>query len=367
MAVKTSRFVALGFVVSSLVACGSGAATPGEDGAISLADARSNADSSAVEDSGAREDSAAVEDGGAREDSGISTTDSGAPMEAPVVIDARDIPADAALYTLDRTRFGVREVGRAIERALSVSPRPDNVIVYVHGRACGGGGEPDKSLGGAMPELARDYSSAPIMLFWPGSDDSCPLGFPEERARASGPALAAVLGDLYNYRLANRASLTGVRFTLVTHSMGSLVLEAASSVGGVASIPASAFETMVINAGASAANGHAAWLSRVTLSAQRFVTVNNGDNVLTAAGIGRGTRLGKSVASVPLTPAWDYVDFSANDVNHAYYLVSGQRGAGMTAFYQRVMNGLAVDFSTASGVGTNSTRDGANVHVFNGR
>lgn len=365
---NNARLLALGILGSSVFACGPSPSTPVEDGAISPSDARSADDATRSNPDAEAPDS----DGSTLEDGGISQPDGATPDDAsmtatPVVIDARNIPPEAALFTLDRTRFGVREIGRAIDRALSASPRPDNVIVYVHGRACGGGGEPDKSLGGAMPELARDYTSAPIMLFWPGSDDSCPLGFPEERARASGPALAAVLGDLYNYRVANRASLAGVRFTLLTHSMGSLLLEAASGVGGFSSIPASALETVVINAGASAASAHNAWLARVGVSAHRFVTVNQGDNVLTAAGIGRGTRLGKSVASASLAAAWDYVDFGANDVNHAYYVASGQNGAGMIAFYQRVMNGLSVDFTTAPGIDANSTRDGAGVHVFNGR
>ncbi len=140
-----------------------------------------------------------------------------------------------------------------------------------------------------------------------------------------------VVGDLYNDRLANPARVAGVRFTLVTHSMGSLVLEAATAVRGFATVSSSAFETVVINSAASAATGHNAWFARVGLSRRRYVTVNNGDNVLTAAGIGRGTRLGKSITGVPLASGVDYADFDANNVNHAYDLVSGQSGAGMRA------------------------------------
>jgi len=144
------------------------------------------------------------------------------------------------------------------------------------------------------------------------------------------------------------------------------VLEAATSVGGFASIPSTAFETLVINASASAARAHDGWLSRVGVSALRFVTVNNGDNVLTAAGIGRGARLGKSIDGVTLARDFDYVDLDANNGNHAYYVVGGQSGAGMRAFYQRVMNGLPFEFVGAAGVGSNASRDGARVHVFNG-
>ncbi len=289
------------------------------------------------------------------------------PPDAPeaVVIDARGIPSAAALYTTDRARFGIRDIAGALDHVLTGSS-VDNVILYVHGRGCGGGGEPNKSLTEVMPSLARDYTSAPVMLFWPGSDDGCPLGFPEARAREAGAALAVVLGDLYRYQLEHPAAAS-VHFTLITHSMGSLVLEAASSVSGVSRLPSSLFHTAVINSGASAASDHAAWVSRVTFSRAVFTTVNNSDLVLTAAGVGRSARLGKSLAGVRLAPGFVYVDFSANSVNHAYYLVSGQSGAAMMAFYQRVMNGLTFDFNASSGVGAHEMRDGALVQHFNGR
>lgn len=283
----------------------------------------------------------------------------------PVVIDSRGIPAAAALYTTDRTRFGIRDIAGALDHTLA-GASVDNVILYVHGRGCGGGGEPNKSLNEAMPALARDYTSVPIMLFWPGSDDGCPLGFPEARAREAGPALAVVLGDLYRYQL-EHPRVASIQFTLLTHSMGSLVLEAATAVSGVSRLPASLFATTVINSGASAAPDHATWVSRVTFSRAVFTTVNNGDSVLTAAGLGRSTRLGKSITGVRLASGSQYVDFTANNVNHAYYIASGQSGAGMRAFYQRVMNGLSFDFAASTGVGTREMRDGATVQRFNGR
>lgn len=102
------------------------------------------------------------------------------------------------------------------------------------------------------------------------------------------------------------------------------------------------------------------------VGALQFVTTTDGDNVLRAAGIGRGTRLGRDVSGESRTPAFAYVDFTANDVNHAYYLADGQSGPAMLAFYQRVMNGLAFDFAASSGVMPVAMRDGASVYVFNG-
>lgn len=282
---------------------------------------------------------------------------------APVVIDPTGIPPAAALYTTDRVRHDVRAIGEVLDAALA--PSVTSVILYVHGRGCGGGGEPQKSLDGALPDLERDYGGRAVMLFWPGSDDACPLGFPEARARAAGPALAVVMGDLAAYAASHPARVAGVRFTLITHSMGSLVLERAVTVGGVAQLPP-VFDTVIVNSAASAAPGHAAWVGAVGVGRARYVTVNGGDDVLAAAGVGRATRLGRSIDGVGLAAGVDYVDFTASGVDHAYYLIGGQHGAGMTAFYRAVMTGRAYDLAHAPGIASHTQRDGARVHVFDG-
>lgn len=346
--------------------CGDDATTAPPDAARPADAARPSSDVAGV-DAAPPDDVAVTRDAIAPPDALAPPDVTSPPADAaatPVVIDGSRVPAGAALYTGDRTRFGVRDLAGALDRALA-GARVDNVIFYVHGRGCGG--EPEKSLSEAMPALTRDYTSAPILLFWPGSDDACPLGFPEARAREAGPALAVALGDLQRYKIEHATRVAGVQFTLLTHSMGSLVLEAATAVAGVSRLPANLLATTVVNAGASAAPDHAPWLARVTFSRAVFTTVNGGDRVLLAAGLGRATRLGRSITGARLAAGVHYVDFSANNVNHAYYVVSGQSGAAMTAFYQRVMNGLPFDFAASAGVAANELRDGAAVHRFNGR
>ncbi|MBL8605713.1 MAG: hypothetical protein JNL38_00270, partial [Myxococcales bacterium] len=43
---------------------------------------------------------------------------------------------------LPQTPFAVTKIGDAVEALLAAKPSLANVIVFVHGRACGGGGEP---------------------------------------------------------------------------------------------------------------------------------------------------------------------------------------------------------------------------------
>ena len=173
-------------VIPLLVGCGDDATTAPPDAARPADAARPSSDVAGV-DAAPPDDVAVTRDAIAPPDALAPPDVTSPPADAaatPVVIDGSRVPAGAALYTGDRTRFGVRDLAGALDRALA-GARVDNVIFYVHGRGCGG--EPEKSLSEAMPALTRDYTSAPILLFWPGSDDACPLGFPEARAREAGP------------------------------------------------------------------------------------------------------------------------------------------------------------------------------------
>ncbi len=279
------------------------------------------------------------------------------------VPDPGSLLSDSRLYTTDGSEFLIDEAGEAFVHAMASGA--DNLILYVHGRGCGGGGEPQKSLSGAMPELESDYSSGAIMFNWPGSDVGCPLGFPEDEARAAGASLAHTLHVLAYFKSRNAALFNELRLTFITHSMGSLVLEQALSDDPLA-LPSSLFHTAMIGSSASARSGHATWVAKATLAETLYVSVNAGDSVLTAAAALGGARLGKSVEGEPLAANALYVDFTASDVNHAYYLHGGQSGAHMTAFYDQVMNGLPFGFNATAGVSEVEERDGTFIYHFDG-
>lgn len=353
--------------------CGEGAASvfpqpPAQpaDGSVPGGDDAGVSESS---DSGAAIDV----DAGLVEDAGLVTaTDAGldaGPADAgPPLPDAGAAWPDpgpmtsaARLYTSDGTSFTIDQVHAALSHAL-VGQSTRHVIFYVHGRACGGGGEPTKSLGGAIPELQADYSARVVMFSWPGSSSGCPLGFPETEARSSGPALRHTLHKLAAQLGAQ--PVAGLTLTLITHSLGNIVLEEA--LGGTTSPwPPALFRTVVLNSSATAASGHQPWLSRLSFSSNVYVSVNSADSVLGAAGVGRPTRLGKSIDNVTLAVNAKYVDFSAADVNHAYYLHGGMKGAGMRSFYDAVLGGRA--WTPVTGFLTRTeSRNGTVVYVFNG-
>jgi hypothetical protein len=270
------------------------------------------------------------------------------------------------LYALPHHTYQIGHLAVALDTLLAETPDVDNVILYVHGRACGGGGEPGKSLAEVMPPLETDYQARALMIYWPGSDDSCPLGFPEDRARAAGPALVQILTELATYEHDLPGRFAARHLTLITHSLGNIVLEQAAESGALAPLPGDVFDTVMLASSATALAGHAAWLPSVAFSPHIYVSVNDGDQVLTAAGIGRGTRLGKNLGTETLAANASYVDFTASNVNHRYFIASGQHGAHMQAFYQDVMNGRAYDFAASTGITKVDHRDGASIYTFDG-
>lgn len=310
-------------------------------------------------------------DGAPRPTSDAAALDaSGSDAETSVDADAPDVvgPApnfDSRLYLLPKKEFKIGQLEAAVDAALAAHPGVDNLVLFVHGRSCGGGGEPTKSLDSVVPDMEKQYTSAVVMFFWPGSDAGCPVGFPDSEARAAGPALRYALGALQAYARKNAAKLAGVKLTLLTHSMGNLVLE--SALGKATGLAPSLFASVILNSSATALAGHAAWLSRLDFATSVYVTVNGGDKVLLAAGTGRGTRLGRDLGTERLTSRASYVDFSAAGVNHQYYVASGQKGAHMPAFYQAVMNGRPYDFAGSGAIDRTTTRDGATVYVFDGK
>jgi hypothetical protein len=204
------------------------------------------------------------------------------------------------------------------------------------------------------------------MFVWPGADQGCPLGFPEDQARASGPAFAHTLRRLAYFEQQSPDALSGYARTLITHSMGNLVLEQAME-GDALVLPSALFDTMMVGSSATARAGHQAWLSQVDFSPALYVSENEHDVTLLEASLLVGPRLGQNVDGVTLASNAVYVDFTASSVDHNYFVHSGQDGSHMMAFYDTIMNGLPFDFASAAGIASVEARDGTHVYYFDGQ
>jgi hypothetical protein len=227
-----------------------------------------------------------------------------------------------------------REIAAAFARSAPAKP----IVLYVHGR----GNEPSKSLKeGILQRLADEYGVNPILFTWPSGEGL----FPESRARDAGPALGDVLGQLREFRA---SSLEGLKVTMLTHSMGSFVLEGFLK-DYQGDLPGGLFDSVVISSSSSTVDDHAAWVEKINFSPKVFITYGHDDPMLSVAGFGMGTaRLGKHGARQKddkerVARNAFYVDFGQALAEHRYFVGNGKQ-ACVYHFFNESLNGRQPDF-----------------------
>ncbi len=225
-----------------------------------------------------------------------------------------------------------------------------NFILFIHGR----GDHPRKAKQKKLLErLEKEYSAKVIMFHWPSKSDW--FGFPEEEARGSAGHLLSVIKQLQKYKESNQKKVKGISINLLTHSMGSFVLEELVSSGTINQCD-NLFDTVLISASASASSIHAKWVKNLNIARNVYITFNESDAVLTNAGILRRSRcLGKGLQTstgkeFELSDNCKYLDISNTGVNHRYYLKSGQnKNKYLTLFYQMTLNGKSINLDAYDG------------------
>lgn len=275
----------------------------------------------------------------------------------------------------DNQKFAVENISTALDGLLARSGDTKTIILYVHGRAAGEEKEPDKSLKDVVPCLEHEYPARVLMFFWPGSAVGGPLGFPDDQARQAAPGLGQALAGLKKYKADNSAKLQGRKFVLLTHSMGSIVLEEFLGSYKAGDLPPDLFNTVVLSASASASAGHADWLKKTDFSSHTYVTVNGKDPVIDKLGLReRKARLGKKLKTlfgkkIVLAPNALYVDFSKAKVNkHRYFMASGQEGNPyFKEYFTAVLSGDPFKFDGYGGVDKVVQRDGTKIYYFKKR
>jgi len=226
----------------------------------------------------------------------------------------------------------------------------DNFILFVHGR----GKHPKKAFDDSLiSDLESNYSAKVIMYHWPSWKGG--LAFPADNARKSAKEFKSVLSQLMEYQHNNRQLVENIKFTLLTHSMGSIVLEEFllnledKSFGNI-------FDTIVISASASAGKNHSDWIGNIDFSENIYVTVNQDDPMLGKAGIIRGRRLGRGLQNrngvkFRLASNAKYIDLTESSLGHRYYIHKNLKDRPVAkGFFNRVLNGLPAILDQKHGV-----------------
>jgi hypothetical protein len=224
---------------------------------------------------------------------------------------------------------------------INASDKYDNIIIFIHGR----GKHPEKAFKQSiLSDLESDYSAKVIMFHWPSWTGK--FSFPTKKARKSAADFSRLLKDLYDYKCNNRDKIKHIKFTLFVNSMGSIVLEESINQNKQKPFP-QLFDTLIINASASASKNHTKWVDKISLSNDIYITINNRDKLLNKIGVALfGKRLGKGLISIfgnkfKLTTHVKYIDLSQSDLSHRYYLNSHFNDKLVAKlFFERVLNGL---------------------------
>ncbi len=251
--------------------------------------------------------------------------------------------ASTSIVTVDGRIRPVAAFPQVLEECLQTiktDEHYDNVILFIHGR----GKHPEKALKKKMiANLESDYSAKVIMFHWPSWQGT--LAFPERQARSSAGDFVRILRDIENIKIKYPDMAQGIKFTLLTHSMGCLVLEQSVSDMGAQS-PQGLFDTLLISASACSSQEHANWANQLTLSRHLYITVNRYDPMLGSASIRElGRRLGMGLTNqlrdVKLAANAYYIDVSAIGPLHHYFLHhSLDRAPATRQFMDQVLNGL---------------------------
>ncbi len=175
-------------------------------------------------------------------------------------------------------------VDAVLRNASETSDRP--IVMFVHGR----GNEPWKTIArDLLSGIESRYGVHVIMFNW---DSFCVTCRPVDRAADAAPDLVTLMAAIAEARRNGVASNN--KLILLTHSMGSIVVQSAATQGRLDPLPDNMFDAVILASSDSDADGHAAWLGRLSrLSRSTYVTVNPHDWILALSG--RDRRLGNRV------------------------------------------------------------------------
>lgn len=245
------------------------------------------------------------------------------------------------IVSLDNGIVSIASFTKVLEATIGkiTSSNADNFILFIHGR----GKHPQKAFEKKLlVDLEKNYSAKVIMFHWPSWQGK--FSFPVVNARNAANDFNTVIKQISIFKSQNRDKLKDIKFTLLSNSMGSFVLEQSMLIRE--SDYKNLFDTVVINAAASSAKKHAKWVNKIQMSENIYITFNTNDKLLDKIGIKLlHKRLGKGLSSMfghdfTLSERAKYIDMSQFHLNHRYYLHRDfHNQTNIQAFYDAVLNG----------------------------
>jgi len=241
-----------------------------------------------------------------------------------------------ALFVLPGVVSPISSLSQQLDKLLETHPNR-HVLLYIHGR----GNQPSKAINHQLiAGLTQAYNLNTIMFTWASGEGRFPIG----QALEASKKLKVVFDELNQYQIQHAHKLANTQFSLITHSMGSVVLEGFLKDYPKATLPAQLFDSIVINAASSDAKNHADWVEKIDFSDHVFVTLNTKDPMLTLMSLRENSSplgtLNTSLANGPpqIANNTTYIDFSQAVFGHRYFVKNADQPC-IFHFFNTVLNG----------------------------
>ena len=219
------------------------------------------------------------------------------------------------------------------------------IVLFVHGR----GKHPSKTIKNDLLSSIRNQYNVSILTYtWPSYTGRS--GFPDEKARNSRTGLENVLKSLYRIK---KTGGYNQPISLLTHSMGSIVLQGLMEKSTGSLLPKHSFESVVISASASSHKDHKKWVEKLTFFKKAYIVSNSNDKALLCLEgkkllcklglrFNLSARLGRIGGSVPEENASNatYIDFTkSTGKSHRYYINHAKKSPRVFNFYRAALAG----------------------------
>lgn len=246
-------------------------------------------------------------------------------------------------------RFAIKNTDEALRVALTDPKKP--LLIYIHGRAKDVG-EPRKSLDEGIYSDLNNYGVNTLGFTWDADDG----GYDESRPAASAPDFLLFLEKVQAYY--TRPENSGLPSpSLITHSMGALVISELAKDEALGPGKPTFLQNLILSAAAVKTKRHDRWLRNISIAERIFVTVNPNDVALGFAGLlFKPNMLGRDLSTpAVLGGRVVYVDLSRLNVNHRYFVKSGQNGhASLREFYTAGLKGNRPNLDAISAPGNSN-------------
>ena len=251
------------------------------------------------------------------------------------------------LITAHSRYYEKRCYKEVISNIFNTSNRP--IVLFVHGR----GQHPTKTIEEDLIKSIRDQYNVSVLMFtWPSWNGRS--GFPDNQAKGSSAELKHIIDILYEIKNTEGHDHS---LSLLTHSMGSIVLQGIVEGNISHSLPDNIFKNIVISSSASSHKAHKTWVEQVNFTENIYITSNRNDRALRCLEgkpkfsckwilrfnmQPRLGRVGNNRASDAASNA-KYINFTGNIKKTHRYYINRSKSPSVFRFYKNSLNGRTIN------------------------